>query len=359
MATITKIERPGGAVYKARVRKSGRGEITKRFKFRSDAEKWARQQEAAIERDDTGLTTQAQRHSLGEAIDKYLVERLPDLSPGAQETYAPHLEYWRGKLGHLKLSELHPEKIAACRDSLRAQGKKPSTCNRYLAALAAVLTRCVKHWHWLQVNPVGQVAKLVENNARKRFLSEPELHRLLQSCRDSESDDVLLVVLLAVTTGARRGELLGLRWSDVDLRAGIISLIDTKNGDSRTIPIPAAVLPMLQERKATHDQGNVARLRDDRLIFPSRTSANVPVDIRSGWQGAVQRAGLTDFHFHDLRHSAASFLAMEGASLREIGEVLGHRCTQTTRRYAHLAENHTHSKVREMADKLLGQEGKE
>ncbi|MBK1655236.1 tyrosine-type recombinase/integrase [Allochromatium vinosum] len=358
MATITKIERPTGAVYKARIRKAGRGQISQTFKFRSDAEKWARKEEAAVERDDSGLTTQGQRHTLADAIDRYLTERLPELAPGTREIYTAHLEHWRSKLGHLKLSELHPGKIAVIRDELRAAGRQPSSCNRYLAALAAVLTRCVKHWHWLQLNPVSQVAKLKEDNARKRFLSEGELQALLAACRDSASPDLLLLVLLAISTGARRGELLALRWMDVDWDKATLQLrtdneTDTKGG-VRVLPIAGAVLPLLKARKEARAE-KVARLRDDRLIFPSRVSPKQPVEIRNAFAKAVERAGLGDFHFHDLRHSAASFLAMSGASLREIGEVLGHRCTQTTRRYAHLAESHTHSKVREMADRLLGQ----
>jgi integrase len=359
MATITKLQRPSGTVYKARVRKAGQGETCKTFKHRSDAEKWARKTEAAIERDDAGLTTQGQRHTLNESVTRYREERLPELSAGAQETYDAHLRYWCTKLGHLRLSELHPERIATCRDELRASGRKPSSCNRYLAVLGAVLTRAVKHWHWLQVNPVWQVAKLAENNERKRFLSKPELARLLAACRESSSPDLLPVVLLAIGTGCRRGELLGLRWRAVDLAAGMFTLTETKNGDSRTLPIPAAVLPMLRERKAAADSGVVVPLHDDRFIFPSRVSAKQPADIRTSWQNAVKAARLGDFHFHDLRHSAASFLAMEGASLREIGEVLGHRCTQTTRRYAHIAETHAHQVVRGMADKLLGTAGGE
>ena len=359
MATITKLQRPSGAVYKARVRKAGQGETCKTFKHRSDAEKWARKTEAAIERDDTGLTNEAQRHTLAEAVKRYRAERLPELSPGAQETYDAHLRFWASKLGRLKLSELRPDRIAACRDELRAEGRKPSSCNRYLAALGAVLTRAVKHWHWLSINPVGQVAKLTENNARKRFLTEPELARLLGACRDSSSADLLPAVLLAIGTGCRRGELLGLRWRDVDLSAEVITLTDTKNGDARTLPIPAAVLPMLRARKAAADSSVVLPLQDERFVFPSRVSTRQPADIRTSWQNAVKAAGLGDFHFHDLRHSAASFLAMQGASLREIGEVLGHRCTQTTRRYAHLAENHTHKVVRGMADRLLNTGAKE
>jgi integrase len=225
-----------------------------------------------------------------------------------------------------------------------------------LAALGAVLTRCVKHWHLLESNPVQRTAKLTEDNARTRFLNKTdktELARLLAVCRESESPDLHLAVLLAVTTGCRKSELMTLRWSQVDLKAGLIRLEHTKNGDQRTLAIPQQIIPMMEARKA-QQRSKVVELHADGLLFPSRVSKNKPVDLRSAWQKAVERAGLGDFHWHDLRHSTASFLAADGASLREIGEVLGHRSVEATRRYSHLTEQHSHTLVRDLADKLLG-----
>jgi len=354
MATVTKIARPSETVYKARIRRPGQGQLSKTFRYKSDAEKWAKQQEAALVRDDTGLTTPAQKHTLREVIARYRTERLPELAPGTQVAYDIHLRFWDEHLGHFKLSELRPDKIAELRDNLREQGKKPAGVNRYLAALAAVLTRCVKHWHILESNPVQRVAKLTENNARERFLTEVELARLLNTCRESNSPDLYTAVLLSITTGARQGEVLGLRWSDVDFQRGIITLRHTKNGDSRTLAIAAQVLSLLKERKANREQSNVTALHDNGLVFPSRVSANQPVNLRDGFNAAVKRAGLGDFHWHDLRHSCASFLAESGASLRQIGEVLGHRSVEATRRYSHLTEQNAHELVRDLGDKLLG-----
>lgn len=356
MATVTKIARLSGAVYKARTRLNGKPGPTKTFRYKSDAEKWAKQQEAAFFRDDAGLVNPAQKYTLREVIARYRTERLPELAEGTRVAYDIHLRFWDDHLRHLKLSELRPEKIAELRDKLRGQGKKPAGVNRYLAALAAVLTRCVKHWHILESNPVQRVAKLTENNARDRFLTEAELARLLDACRESNSPDLYLAVLLSITTGARQGEILGLRWPHVDLERGIITLVHTKNGDTRTLAIAAQVLPLLVERKADQQRGNVTRLHMDGLVFPSRVSPNQPVSLRDGFAAAVKRAALGDFKWHDLRHSCASFLAEGGASLRQIGEVLGHRSVEATRRYSHLTEQNAHELVRDLADKLLGGE---
>ena len=353
MATITKLLRATGSVYKARVRRQGQPTITKTFKHHSDAAKWARKVEAELDRDVAGLTTTAQKHTLRGCIARYRTERLPELAPGTQVAYDIHLRFWDDKLGHLKLSELRPEKIAEQRDALREQGRKPSGVNRYLAALAAVLTQAVRHWHLLEANPVHRVAKLVENNARTRFLTEDELARLLKACQNSQSPDLYLAVLLAVTTGARRAEIMTLRWSQVDLNSGVITLVQTKNGDQRTLAVPTQVLPMLKRRMA-EPKGNAKKILIDKLVFPSRLSETKHVDLRPAFEKAVERAGLSDFHWHDLRHSCASFLAESGASLREIGEVLGHRSVEATRRYSHLTEQHSHTLVRDLADRLLG-----
>ena len=361
MATISKLQRPSGAVYRARVRKAGRPAVTKTFKHRSDAERWARQTEAALERDDAGLSSEAQRRTLGQAIQRYRDERLPELTPDTAEAYDAHLAFWADALGHLRLAELRPDRIAHHRDRLYADGRAAGTCNRYLNTLAAVLTRCVSRWHWMQSSPVRQVARLQEHNQRKRFLSEPELARLLDACRQSQSADLLLVVLLAVGTGARKGEILSLRWCDLDLgQARMVVRATTENavkGSMRALPIPAAALALLAERKTAADAGVVVALRDERLVFPSRTSPRRPVEIRTAFENAVKAAGIADFHFHDLRHSAASFMAMGGASLREIGEILGHKAAQTTQRYAHVAESHAQKVLRDMSDKLLGTGG--
>jgi integrase len=346
MATIERVSRKAGTVYKAKVRRQGHRTVTKSFKVRSDAVKWARQYEAELDRDDAGLTTPAQKNTLRACIARFRKDRMPELAHGTQVAYDAHLRFWDEHLGHLRLSELRPAKISELRDGLRAQGKKPASVNRYLAALAAVMTQAIKQWHLLESNPVQRVAKLTENNARDRFLSQEELVRLLEACQESKSPDLHLAVLLSITTGARQGEILGLRWADVDLDRGIIVLRHTKNKDSRTLAVADQVLPLLEQRKA--DQSGTG------LVFPSRASPNQPVNLRDGFLAAVDRAGLGDFHWHDLRHSCASFLAAEGASLREIGEVLGHRSVEATRRYSHLTEQHAHTLVRGLADKLLG-----
>jgi integrase len=357
MATITKLHRETGIVYKARVRRDGQPELSHIFKTRSDAVKWAKAREVEQERDDTGLTNEGQKHTLAEAITRYRAEVLPELRPETARKYEQHLEFWVAKLGHLRLSEVAPAKVAKVRDELTATGKAPATCNRYLATLASVLTAAVKRWHWVTASPMTQITKPSERNGGTRFLSEDELSRLLAACRESSSPDLLLAVLLSITTGGRQGEILGLRWKDLDLAAGTLKLrVDnetTTKGGIRSLPIAAQVLSLLQARRDEIRQAKVTALRDEGLVFPSRVTGSKPISLRTPWETALKRAGIEGFKWHDLRHSAASFLAKGGASLLEIGAVLGHKSANTTKRYAHLTEQHTNALVLDMADKLL------
>ena len=209
--------------------------------------KWAKAREVEQDRDDSGLTTEGrERHTLADAITRYKVEVLPDLRPETTRKYDRHLAFWGPKLGHLRLSEVAPAKVAAVRDELTATGKAPGTVNRYLATLASVLTAAVRRWHWLPVSPMTQITKPSEGHGGTRFLSEDELGRLLTASRESASPDLLLAVLLSITTGGRQGEILGLRWRERDLTAGTLLLrVDNETatkGGIRALPIAPQVL---------------------------------------------------------------------------------------------------------------------
>ena len=141
---------------------------------------------------------------------------------------------------------------------------------------------------------------------------------------------------------------MNLTWDVFDLSLGRAILHETKNGERRAVAITGHALEVLKEL-------NKVRRIDCNLLFPAKESTpQKPMDLRSPWETAVKIAELQDFHFHDLRHSAASYLAMNGASLAEIAEVLGHKTLQMVKRYAHLSEGHTARVVASMNDKIFG-----
>src|SRR5262249_17709700 len=139
---------------------------------------------------------------------------------------------------------------------------------------------------------------------------------------------------------------LTLRWPDVDLKRGTLTFHQTKNRERRTVPLTGQALTLM------HQHAKVRGLHIS-LVFPDPTGTR-PANIRSSWQGARRRAGIADCHFHDLRPSAASYLAMNGASLMEIAEVLGHKTLNMVKRYAHLSEAHTRGVVERMNKAVFG-----
>lgn len=181
--------------------------------------------------------------------------------------------------------------------------------------------------------PVKQNQKEKEPRGRIRFLSDEERNSLLKACKDVNSPYLYLIVVLALSTGARRSEITNLQWQDIDFNRNVITLHETKNGERRILPLAGTALSLIK------DHNKIRRIDSD-LVFPAPHDPSRPWDFRSAWDSAIEKAGITDFHFHDLRHSAASYLAMNGASLAEIAEVLGHKTLAMVKRYAHLSEAH-------------------
>jgi len=215
-----------------------------------------------------------------------------------------------------------------------------------VTALGHVFTVAVNEWEWMEQNPVRKVSKYKEPRGRVRFLSDDEREKLLEACKESDNRFLYTVVVLALSTGARKMELLELKWQDVDLTRKSIILHETKNDDRRVLPLQGYALSLILECS------KIRKLHCP-YVFPSDKKCQ-PIDIRTAWENALKRAEIEDFRFHDLRHSAASYLAMNGASLAEIAEVLGHKTLQMVKRYAHLSEAHTAKVVQSMNERIFG-----
>jgi integrase len=328
MANIQK--RPGPR-YRVQVRLKG-AYRSATFPTLVHARRWAAQTEHSLYEQGHFAQATAAQYRLGALLQRYEREVLPRKHPGTQAHQATQLAWWHQQLGHLRLDQGTPARLTACRERL-AETRAPATVNRYLAVLSHAVNVAVQEWGWLEASPLRRVRRLREPQGRVRCLDEVERHRLLDACAQSPNRFLLPVVVLALATGARKQELLGLTWREVDLHRERVLLLVTKTGERRSVPLTGRALTELQTL------AKVRRL-DTALVFPRR-DGHAPIDIRHAWQQAVRQAGLTDFRCHDLRHCCASYLAMNGASLVEIAEVLGHTTLQMVKRYAHLAESHT------------------
>jgi integrase len=281
--------------------------------------------------------------TLYELLDLYEREILSQKAPWT--IYTTHLIYRRMRVafGNILLTELTPELLRAWRDALSAR-HSPSTVRRYLYALRGPLTSAVRYYGWLSENPMNKVLFPSDPDGRIRYLSLEESARLLAACRRSDNPYLYPAVLVALHTGGRKNEVMHLRWRDVDLTQGVVRFMRTKNGERRAVPVAGAALASLR----TRGEGQ----RPDAWVFP-RHDGLKPILIESAWQVAKRRAGLVDFHFHDLRHTAASYLAMSGASLLEIASILGHRNMKMVQRYSHLSTGHLAEVMKRMTQTFL------
>jgi integrase len=256
IATIEKRGTENGKnTFRARIRLKGARDETASFSRLTDAKKWAQSTESAIREGRYFKTSASRRHTLGEAIDRYVCEIFPR-KPRTASTQKIQLAWWRQRLGHLFLADVSASAIADARAELlsepggKGRRRGAATVNRYMAALSHVLSVAVGEWEWLETSPARKLKMLKEPRGRDRFLSEEECARLLAACRQSTNRDLYPVVVLALSTGMRRNEILSLRQEQLDLPRGMIYLYDTKNGDRRGVPLAGVALELMRERLA-------------------------------------------------------------------------------------------------------------
>ncbi len=345
-------DKNGKTRYRVQVRLKGYPPQTATFERLTDARKWVQNTESALREGRYFKISESKKHTMGDLIDRYMLNVLPQKKKSEQRQGA-QLLWWKRQLGTKLLSDVSPAIIAELRDKLSQENtrrgilRSPSTVVRYLAALSHAFSIAVKEWGWLDDSPMRKVSKPREPRGRVRFLSDEERKRLLEACKQSSNEYLYIVVVLALSTGMRLGEIMGLKWSDIDLDRGCITLHETKNGERRLVPLQGLALKLTRSFR-------VSRYFCSLQLFPSKSNFKKSMDLRFPWKIALKQAGIKDFRFHDLRHSAASYLAMNGATLSEIAGVLGHKTLSMVKRYAHLSEEHKKDVVNRMNNKIFG-----
>ncbi len=353
MATIRERETKNGKVhYCVIVRIKGYPTQRKTLHSKTQAKQWAQEMEVAIRTGKHIAPTGRKNRTVADMIDRYL-EKVLKKDNRQYKTKFGHLRWWREELGEYALNRLSPSILVDCREKLLAERiqKKPrsvATVNRYLATFSLVLNIACMEWEWIDESPMKRVKKYKEPRGRIRYLDDDEKRRLLDVCKESRNSQLYMVVVIALSTGMRLGEILNLTWTDVDLEVGKAVLHETKNGERRVVAIVSVALRLLRKHKAMQQANTL-------LVFPNALGSG-PVNIRRDWERALRESEVENFRFHDLRHTFASYLAMNGASLAELAEALGHKTLAMVKRYAHLSEAHTASVVQRMNDRMLSDE---
>ena len=304
--------------WQARVRRKGYPDETKSFATRQDAEKWARSIEANIDKGQFINVSEAQRTTLGDLIGRYLVEVTP-LMKGASEDTIRLKAIMRKPISRWSLANLSAARIAAFRDE-RLQEVGSGTVIRELAYLSAIINHARREWGINVPNPVQMVRKPQSPKARSRILADEEVSKLLQALEPTgrRSHWTKPAVQLALATAMRRGELLSLKWEHIDLQGRTALFPDTKNGDSRTVPLSSTAVQVLAELPR-HISGVV-----------------IPVNfftLDAAFKRARKRAGLDDVRFHDLRRTAITRMAEKLPNVIELAAVSGHKSLMVLKRY--------------------------
>lgn len=306
--------------WQARIQIKGHVPLSKTFINKVDAERWAKQVEVDMQKGSYTNLVLAERTTFAEIIDRYITEVLPTMRGGSAD-YIRLKALARRPIAELSMSSLTPQKIAQYRDE-RLKEIKPGTVIRELSYFSSIITFARKEWGININNPIALVKKPQSPQGRNRILDEAETERLLDALKPigRRSIWMLPLVRLALETAMRRGELLGLKWTDIDIQRRTIFLKLTKNGTSRTVPLSSHAIQILTEMPRSFDG----------KVFPVTHEV-----VSQAFNRARNHAGVKNIRFHDLRHMAITRMANKLPNLIELSAVSGHKSLAMLKRYYH------------------------
>lgn len=306
--------------WQARVSRKGEQSLVKTFQTREDAEKWARSIEVKWDKGTYQNTHQAQKTSFGELIERYLREVTP-LMRGAQADTIRLKAILRRPIAKVNILQLNSSRIAKYRDE-RLTEIAPGTVVRELAYFSSIINHARREWGINIPNPVLSIRKPAQPQGRNRVLSHDEERILLQACEPKANRNIYTrpFVILALETAMRRGEILSLRWENIDYLKRTAYLQLTKNGESRTVPLSTRAVETLQALPVSIDG----------RVLPINFAA-----LETNFKRARDRAELRDLRIHDLRHTAITRLAERLPNLIELSAVSGHKSLAMLKRYYH------------------------
>lgn len=323
--------RQRGKYWEARIRRNGLPALSRSFSTKADARAWAAVIESEIERGVFIDRTEAEKNTLGDLLQRYLTEVSSQKKGHDSERYRL-ISLQKDPIAKIKAAGLSGKLMAEWRDQ-RLKKVSGSTTNRDLNLISHVINVARKEWGIHIENPISMIRRPPENRGRNRRLGAGEEARLLAELKLSTRSDqgafeeggsrnpwMRPLVILALETAMRRSELLALSWQDVFLHDSYVRLHDTKNGEARDVPLSTRANSLL-EGLPRHISGRV---------FPITGDA-----IKKAFTRAVVRAGLGDFHFHDLRHEATSRIAEKLDNVLELSAVTGHKTLTMLKRYYH------------------------
>ena len=312
--------------YQVQIRRQGQPDSSRTFSTIRDAKEWARTVEVQADRCELGPDRKSlKRISLAVLVVRYRDEVAIN-KRGARDEVIVLNAFLRHPICQRALSELSTADFAKYRDE-RLLEVKPATLRRQLNPIQNMFEVARDEWGIpIKENPLTKLKLKATDNKRERRLREGELERIIQASSKNRNPYVLPVILFALETAMRRGEILSLQWDQVDLKRSSVTILESKNGYSRTIPLSPKALELLH---SCMDIGECSKGNSD-LVFPITPNA-----LRLSWVRLCRRADITNLHFHDLRHEAISRFFELGLTVPEVASISGHRDIRMLMRYAH------------------------
>ncbi len=353
MVRYNKRENQKGTSYQAIIRVKGYNTLCKTFKLKSDAQNWAEPIEIAMKK---GIYKEFEQNNyqietVADLID-YFDENVAKIRYSHYEKYSALFLWWKNHIGYVKVRELSTSMLTSCKNILInekiTKGKtettrKANTINKYLMCMSAVLTYATNELQIIDLNPMSKVKTLKKPNGRTKFLSDEQVETLALRCKE-HSPKTFLFFMLLLKTGGRFNEIRHLQVKDIDRQNSRVYFLDTKNNTHRGVHIDKYTLDLLEQYTKENN------IESGYIFTASRTGAKL-ADMKGVLESIIADAGLEDFHIHDIRHTTASILAKNGASLLEIAEILGQKSMTVAKIYSHLTKKHTEDLLASIMDK--------
>ncbi len=264
--------------------------------------------------------------------EEYLIFSKANKASSSYERDQLSIKHWLQAFHGKLMTEVSSYELESYKNRRRDE-VAPATVNRELSCIKHMFNKAVQ-WGYLTDNPIRNVTKFKEPPGRVRYLTDEEIERLLNCC----SEHIRSIVVTVLNTGMRKGEILNLKWSDVDMKNRIIIIRKTKNNETRIMPMNDTVCDVLD---------SIGPGILDKQVFTDQYGRDFK-SFKKGFCGALRRANIKDFRFHDLRHTFASRLAMAGTNMRTVQELLGHKDIRMAMRYSHLSDVHLKEAVKKL-----------
>lgn len=271
---------------------------------------------------------EARQRTFDELMEKFMNEYAVTKEPTTQKRYRAALSHLRPYFQGRTLADITPRLISDYLNMRRTEAAAPSTICKEYNMLSKAFNLAWKQWEWCRENPCQKVQRPQNNRQVTRWLTIEEEKRLLYACRGYLNNQLVDIVITALHTGMRLGELLDLRWQDVDLFRKTITVLKTKNKDPKTIPMTETLADMFRHKAKVVSMSG--------YVFTTSTGTRIRArNLQREFYKAIKKAQIENFRFHDLRHTFATRLVQQGVDLYTVARLLGHRDLSTTQRYAH------------------------